>query len=139
MCTYSLHCSMHDCSLHVQDMYWASCCQMGTHSHSKRSQLRMLSKYYASCWVWWESMIQVGTRPTILGGVTPRTSNLLASGINGLCFGTCLIASLIGSPLHVILEAGQWSSPAFLKYIDINKLDEGLVLHAHCDESSDSD
>ena len=45
----------------------------------------------------------------------------------------------LGSPLHVILEAGQWSSPAFLKYIDINKLDEELVLHAHCDESSDSD
>ena len=44
-----------------------------------------------------------------------------------------------GSPLHVILDAGQWSSPAFLQYLDTNKLDEELVLHAHCDESSDSD
>ena len=33
-----------------------------------------------------------------------------------------------GAPLWEILEAGQWASPAFLKYLDLNKLDEDLVI-----------
>ena len=43
-----------------------------------------------------------------------------------------------GAPLAVILEAGQWSSPAFLKYLDKDKLDHDFVVQAHTMES-DSD
>ena len=42
------------------------------------------------------------------------------------------------APLWQILEAGEWSSPAFLKYLDLHKLDQELVVQAHCLES-DSD
>ena len=44
-----------------------------------------------------------------------------------------------GAPLYQILEAGEWSSPAFLKYLDMNRLDTELVVQAHLDESDDSD
>jgi hypothetical protein len=40
-----------------------------------------------------------------------------------------------GSPLWKILEAGEWRSPAFLKYLDMSQLDEELVLNSHMDES----
>ena len=43
-----------------------------------------------------------------------------------------------GAPLWEILEAGQWSSPAFLKYLDLQQLDVDLVVQAHTGES-DSD
>ena len=42
-----------------------------------------------------------------------------------------------GAPLWKILEAGQWRSPAFLKYLDMNSLDTELVAQAHCDESDE--
>ena len=42
------------------------------------------------------------------------------------------------APLWKILEAGEWSSPAFLKYLDLHKLDRELVVQAHCLET-DSD
>ena len=41
-----------------------------------------------------------------------------------------------GASLWVILTAGQWSSPAFLKYLDTAKLEADAVLQAHLDESS---
>ena len=41
-----------------------------------------------------------------------------------------------GASLWVILSAGQWSSPAFLKYLDTAKLEADAVLQAHLDESS---
>jgi hypothetical protein len=41
-----------------------------------------------------------------------------------------------GASLWVILTAGQWSSPAFLKYLDTGKLEADAVLQAHLDESS---
>ena len=41
-----------------------------------------------------------------------------------------------GASLWVILTAGQWSSPAFLKYLDTATLEADAVLQAHLDESS---
>ena len=43
-----------------------------------------------------------------------------------------------GAPLWKILEAGEWRSPAFLTYLDINRLEADVVVQAHLDES-DSD
>ena len=37
------------------------------------------------------------------------------------------------------MEAGEWRSPAFLAYMDLNKLDEDLVLRAHMEEETDED
>ena len=39
-------------------------------------------------------------------------------------------------PLHKILEAGEWRSPAFLDYLDTNELEADAVVEAHMDESS---
>ena len=44
-----------------------------------------------------------------------------------------------GASLWVILTAGQWSSPAFLKYLDTATLEADAVLQAHLDESSDGE
>ena len=43
-----------------------------------------------------------------------------------------------GAPLHTILSAGEWKSPAFLDYLDVHRLERDLVITAHCEES-DSD
>ncbi len=67
--------------------------------------------------------------------------------------------SFSGAPLYEILAAGQWTSPAFLKYLDIHHLETELVVQvrdpryaaccllwfvalscqAMCDESDDED
>ena len=47
-----------------------------------------------------------------------------------------LVAS--GAPLWEILGAGEWRSPAFLQYLSLHELEEGLVMQAHLEES-DSD
>lgn len=52
---------------------------------------------------------------------------------------SCGAAHSPGAPLWKILEAGQWRSPAFLKYLDMNSLDTELVAQAHCDESDSDD
>ena len=44
-----------------------------------------------------------------------------------------------GKELWQILEAGEWRSPAFLAYMDLNRLDEDLVLRSHMDEETDED
>ena len=44
-----------------------------------------------------------------------------------------------GAPLVDILNAGQWRSPAFLEYLDINSLERDAVLQAHGDEASSDD
>ena len=44
-----------------------------------------------------------------------------------------------GAPLWQILDAGEWSSPAFLKYLDLHRLDTELVVQAHINESDESD
>ena len=45
-----------------------------------------------------------------------------------------------GTPLVKLLEWGQWATPAFLKYVDLQFLERDIVIQAHDDESSsDSD
>ena len=39
-----------------------------------------------------------------------------------------------GMPLYITLAAGEWRSPAFLDYIDKNKLEMAAVVEAHLDE-----
>ena len=45
----------------------------------------------------------------------------------------------LGVPLYEILDAGGWKSPAFLKYLDTNRLEDDLVLQAHMDEETDEE
>ncbi len=42
-----------------------------------------------------------------------------------------------GAPLWQILAAGKWKSPAFLQYLDMNRLESDLVVQAHLDESGE--
>eukprot|EP00973_Karenia_brevis_P087967 12201417-Karenia_brevis.AAC.1 len=35
--------------------------------------------------------------------------------------------------------AGEWRSVAFMKYLDLHRLETELVVQAHCDESEDED
>ena len=44
-----------------------------------------------------------------------------------------------GGNLRVILEAGEWSSPAFLKYLDTEQVESQVVVQAHIDDSEDDD
>ena len=44
-----------------------------------------------------------------------------------------------GGTLKTILAAGEWTSPAFLKYLDISELEEQAVLQAHVDDSDGSE
>ena len=44
-----------------------------------------------------------------------------------------------GASLSEILRAGQWKSPAFLEYLDLEVLEKGAVLEANLDESSSDD
>ena len=44
-----------------------------------------------------------------------------------------------GASLAEILSAGQWKSPAFLAYLDLETLEKGAVIEAHRDESSSDD
>ena len=43
-----------------------------------------------------------------------------------------------GAGLMEILRAGQWRSPAFLSYLDLEELERDAVIEAHVAESSDS-
>ena len=44
-----------------------------------------------------------------------------------------------GGRLSEILAAGQWSSPKFTAYLDLNKVETGGVVEAHMLESEDED
>jgi hypothetical protein len=44
-----------------------------------------------------------------------------------------------GGDLQTILAAGQWSSPAFLKYLDVSELETQVALQAHLDDSDECD
>ena len=63
--------------------------------------------------------------------------DLQAAGSSGLCLVLQSKHSAVasGAPLYQILQAGEWSSPAFLSYLDINSLEAQAVLQAHVDES----
>ena len=45
----------------------------------------------------------------------------------------------VGAPLWEILAAGEWTSPAFFKYLDLHRLDTELVVQAHAGESDSDD
>ena len=44
-----------------------------------------------------------------------------------------------GARLGLILKAGEWRSPAFLLYFDLQQLETASVVEAHLDESSGDD
>ena len=44
-----------------------------------------------------------------------------------------------GASLVEILSAGEWRSPAFLRYLDMHDLERDAVIEAHLDESSGSE
>jgi hypothetical protein len=44
-----------------------------------------------------------------------------------------------GASLREILDAGQWRSPRFLKYLDMDSLEKDFVVSAHIAESSDEE
>ena len=44
-----------------------------------------------------------------------------------------------GGHLKTILDAGEWSSPAFLAYLEREELEAEVVLQAHLDDSEDDD
>ena len=46
---------------------------------------------------------------------------------------------LSGATLLEILRAGEWRSPAFLSYLDLNDLESAAVVAAHVDDESDED
>ena len=46
---------------------------------------------------------------------------------------------LSGATLYEILMAGEWRSPAFLKYLDVMELESAAVVEAHLEEESDED
>ncbi len=47
-----------------------------------------------------------------------------------------VLEPLAGAPLYEILQAGEWASPAFLKYLNIHRLETQLVVESHYNESS---
>ena len=49
--------------------------------------------------------------------------------------GHALDLQLSGAPLAEILAAGEWRSPAFMKYLNMHQLKEDLVVPAHLEES----
>ena len=44
-----------------------------------------------------------------------------------------------GGGLKQILDAGEWVSPAFLRYLDITQLEKRVAVQAHLDESDDDE
>ena len=40
-----------------------------------------------------------------------------------------------GGRLNAILAAGEWPSPVFRLYVDLNKLQTGAIIEAHLEES----
>ena len=53
--------------------------------------------------------------------------------------GHALDVQASGRPLAEVLAAGEWRSPAFLKYSNVHQLQEGQVFEAHLEESEPAD
>ena len=49
--------------------------------------------------------------------------------------GHCMDMVKSGAPLAEILRAGEWRSPAFLSYVDLDRLERDAVIQAHLDDS----
>ena len=75
------------------------------------------------------------TGRTTCVGVMPSTCSCQVRGIL-FAVPACLCAVCFsGATLAEILLAGEWSSPAFLQYLDMYQLERDAVLQAHVDES----
>ena len=92
-----------------------------------------------SCWRLLVSRIHSCTEVMILEEGTLWTCSVQVGGVwpSVLVMGALVYAS--GAPLWEILAAGEWSSPAFLKYLDLHRLDTELVVQAHACESDSDD
>ena len=44
-----------------------------------------------------------------------------------------------GATLYEILKAGEWRSPAFMSYLDLEELHSAAVVEAHLDEDAPDD
>ena len=73
----------------------------------------------------------------MLGAV--GVANASAYRTHDLRRGHALDLQCSGAPLWEILAAGEWSSPAFLQYLDLHRLDTELVVQAHAAESDSSE
>ena len=51
----------------------------------------------------------------------------------------CQVFAPSGAPLYQLLAAGEFSSPAFLEYMDLHKLEADLVVQAHLENSDDDE
>jgi len=71
----------------------------------------------------------------IYGGVTQRTCSCQASVLRYIFVFSLKHFVCAGAPLWKILQAGEWRSPAFLKYLDLHRLETDVVVQAHIDES----
>ena len=66
---------------------------------------------------------------------TPRIWLTLVGGAPSRVMAVCHCRICAGAPLHEILNAGEWSSPAFPKYLDLHKLETDLVVQSVLEES----
>ena len=69
-----------------------------------------------------------------------KTFRSQADGWHALvCIAEHALLPFGGAKLWQILEAGEWRSPAFMKYLDVHRLETDLVVQAHIDDESESD
>ena len=67
--------------------------------------------------------------------------------VSAVLFRPCCVLCLLhaqdlqigGAGLKEILNAGQWTSPAFMKYLDVEELERGMVVEAHLEDSEGDD
>lgn len=59
--------------------------------------------------------------------------------LHALRRGHALDLQMSSASLADILAAGEWRSPAFMKYLSMHQLQEDLVIEAHLEESEPED
>ena len=62
--------------------------------------------------------------------------------VEGVCSSAFVVGASVyasGAPLPEIFEAGEWSSPAFFRYLDLHRLDTEFVVQALACESDSDD
>lgn len=97
----------------------------------------------------WFAGLPVGTKPfsdiTAAGSLSTLRFFLAQLGVKDAALyrthdlrrGHALDLQQRGGTLREILQAGEWSSPAFLSYLDMTQLELGAVVEAHLAESED--
>jgi hypothetical protein len=85
--------------------------------------------------------ISAGTALSLLRNLLEwlEVSNVTSYRTHDLRRGHAKDLQVSGASLAEILAAGQWRSPAFLQYLDIEQLEHDAVVEAHLEESSDSE